>query len=346
MRRFLPLLVLIAFAWQTLPAPAAAQRTKRKPRAEHTLKVATLAPDGSSWMNIMHAMDDAIRAATDNRVGIKFYPSGVQGDELMVLRKIRSGQLHGGGFTGQGIGAIAPELRVLELPFLFEDYEQVDRVHAALDARFEEILADKGFQLLGWADVGFIYLFTNTPVQSPEDLKRVKMWLWEGDPLATAFFESFDIAPIPLAIVDVLTSLQTGLIDGVYSSPLACVALQWFTRIKHMTDFPLIHALGAMVVDQRAWEKIPAEDRVVVRDVARQHFAQLKESTRAGDAEAIATMRERGIGMATIADDAAATFVAEGRAIWGDQADKLYPAELLDAVKGVLEEDLEAPIGD
>jgi len=145
--------IVVCALLSAIVVPEAEAQGRRKSRPKHQIKIATLAPDGSTWMNIMYEMDDAIRAATDNRVGIKFYPSGVQGDELMVLRKIRSGQLHGGGFTGQGIGALAPELRVLEIPFLFENYEQVDAVRAEINPKLERILDDKGYALLGWADV-------------------------------------------------------------------------------------------------------------------------------------------------------------------------------------------------
>ncbi len=324
---------------------AAGTRAGRPPRPRHYLKIATLAPDGSTWMKIMREMDAAIRVATDNRVGIKFYPGGVQGDELMVLRKIRNGQVHGGGFTGQGLGAIASELRVLEIPFLFDNVTEVDQVHARLDPVFDEIFRQQGYVLLGWADVGYIYLFTNSPVSGPDDLRRVKMWLWEGDPLATAFFKAFDVSPIPLALTDVLTALQTGLIDGVYSSPLACVALQWFTRIKHMTDFPLVYGTGAMVVDVRAWEKIPAADRGLVEEVADQHFARLTDALRQSDVESIATMRERGIDIISIDPADVQTFTERGRQIWYEQAGEIYPPELLDQVVETLGE-IRAGAGD
>ncbi|MGD8395863.1 MAG: TRAP transporter substrate-binding protein DctP [Candidatus Eiseniibacteriota bacterium] len=324
------------------PGDAAAGR---RPRPRHELKIATLAPDGSTWMKIMRAMDEAIREATENRVGIKFYPGGVQGDEFIVLRKIGLGQVQGGGFTGQGLGAIAPELRVLEVPFLFDNYDEVDRVRQELDPVFEGILADKGYALLGWADVGFVYLFTNRPVTTPDDLRDVKMWLWEGDPLATAFYEAFDISPIPLALTDVLTALQTGLVDGVYGTPLSCVALQWFTRIGYMTHFPLVYGTGAMVVDRRAWEKIPEADRAIVREVADRHFAELIAATRQGDREAIETMRERGIEILEIDAAEARDFVETGRAVRYEQAGTLYPRALLDRVEAVLAE-MRAASGD
>jgi TRAP-type C4-dicarboxylate transport system substrate-binding protein len=335
-RRFLALLLGIGFLWLTsAPAPATAQR---RPKPKQVIKLATLAPEGSTWMKIMRELDDEVRAVTENRVGFKYYPGGVQGEELVVLKKIRLGQLHGGGFSGQGLGEIAPALRVLEVPFLFENQDEVDHVHEKLDPTFEQIVEAEGFVLLGWLEVGFIYLFTDRPVQGPEDLKAVKMWLWEGDPLATAFFNAYRISPIPLSVTDVLTALQTGLINGVYCSPLACIALQWFTRVKYMTDARLTHGMAAVVVDRRHWEKIGSEDQERIRSLAADHFRRLTERTRVENEESIQVMEKRGIEIVSSDPDRLRAFEAIGREVWQEQVGKLYPQTLLDQVVGAVEE--------
>ncbi len=327
------LLMIAALAHAQAPGAS-----PRRPKPQHEIKLATLAPDGSTWMNIMHELDAAVRRETENRVGFKFYPGGVQGDELVVLKKIRTGQLHGGGFTGLGLGEIASELRVLELPFLFQDPAEVDQVHEKLDPTFEKILGDKGYVLLGWAEVGFIYLFTDRPVAGPEDLKQVKMWLWEGDRLAADFFSAYGISPIPLAVTDVLTALETGLINGVYASPLACIALQWFTRVSHMTDARLTHGIGAVVVDRRTWDPIPAADQATVRRLAAAHFRQLVERTRKENEESIAVMQKRGITIVTPDAARVAEFSTIGRQVWRAEVGKLYPQSLLDQVIAAVEE--------
>lgn len=184
--------------------------------AQHTIKFATIAPEGSTWMNVMREYDTAVRKESGGRLGFKMYAGSVQGEDKDVLPKIRLGQLHSAGLTGFGLGKIAPRLRILDSPFLFTSYEEVDYLYETLDKEFRQALLDNNFVLLGWAEVGFVYVFTNTPVRSPADMKGVKMWMWEGDPVAEATFKAFDIEPIPLSVVDVLTSLQTGLINGAY----------------------------------------------------------------------------------------------------------------------------------
>jgi TRAP-type C4-dicarboxylate transport system substrate-binding protein len=108
----------------------------KKPKPDFQIKFATLAPEGSTWMKTMRSIDDEVRRRTDNRLGFKFYPGGVQGDEKDVLRKIRNGQLHGGGFTGFGLGSVVSEVRVQELPFMFESLEELDYLREQTDPYF------------------------------------------------------------------------------------------------------------------------------------------------------------------------------------------------------------------
>ena len=305
-------------------------------KPKHQLKIATLAPDGSTWMKIMHELDDAVQAGTGGEVGLKFYPGGIQGDEPIVLRKIATGQLHGGGLTGVGLGTIAPALRVLELPFLFRDDAEVAWIHERMDPVFGDILKENGFTLLGWADVGFVYLYSKNPIASKADLQGQKLWLWEGDPLAQEFLAEAGVAPVPLSITDVMTSLQTGLVSAVYVSPLACIALQWFTRVGYTTDIPITHAMGAVVVANAAWEEIPAEHRDTVRRLCDEHFARLRAATGVENAESERVIAESGVVTVTPAPAEVERLWGIGTKVAAALTGKLYSAELLGRVRGEL----------
>jgi len=310
----------------------------KEPKPEVLLKIATLAPDGSTWMNLMRELDERVRERTANEVGFKYYAGGVQGDERLVLRKMRTGQLQGGGFTGNGLGVIAPELRVLEIPFLLETESEIDAMYERFGPRFEKALGEAGYALLGWAEVGFIHLFTKRPVTSLADLRNQKMWLWEGDPLPEAFFLEAGVAPVSLAITDVYTSLQTGLVDGVYASPYATVVLQWHTQVSAMSEAPITHAIGAVVVSKPAWEKVSAESRGAIREIADDVFARLRTSSRRENREAIADIRQAGIRIVPIGDDEMATFRAIGARAAQRGVGTLYSQELLDEVRAAVEE--------
>jgi len=324
-RRFAPALCLVAGI-----AGGASLAVAQTPAVQ--LKIATVAPEGTTWMQVMREIDAAVRKETGNAVGFKIYPGGVQGDEMVVLRKVRSGQLHGGGLTGRGLGSIAPALRVMELPFLISSYAQVDQVRAALNPRFEAIVREAGYTVLGWADVGFVYIFSRQPVADQASLKSTKMWLWEGDPLAEALFKAAGIVPVPLAITDVMTSLQTRLVDGVYTSPLGCLSLQWFSRVENYTDMPLTFATGAVVVSNAAWESVPPQHRATVQRICAEKFAALIRRARQEDAEALVQIEKNGVHKVAVSAAERARFEAIGRTVWKEETGKLYPQDLLDAV--------------
>ena len=226
---------------------------------QHTIKFATVAPEGSTWMNIMREYDEAVRDESGGRLRFKIYGGSSQGEDNVVLRKIRLGQLHSAGFTGVGLGEIAPKVRILDAPFLFRNYKEVDHLYETLGKEFKETFEENDYVLLGWAEIGFVYVFTNTPVRTLDDLSGVRMWMWEGDPVAEATFKALNINAIPLSVIDVLTSLQTGLIDGAYTSPLAAIALQWFTRVKYMMGVPIADASGAVVISKKKFDSLPKD---------------------------------------------------------------------------------------
>ncbi len=334
--RVTSIVLLTAVIFLMTAGSSDAARSSR--RARYQIKIATLATDGSTWMNLMYELDDRIREETAGDVGLRFYPGGVQGDEMIVLDKIRFGQLQGGGLTGVGLGQVAPSLRIMEVPFLLRDSSEVDAVHRAMDPIFEAELEQAGFVLLGWAEVGFVYLYSRQPVASLDDLRRQKVWVWEGDPLAEALFREADISPVPLAISDVLTSLQTGLITAVYVTPLANIAMQWFTRIAYTTDLPLTYSMGAVVISRDSWEKIPAQHRPVVRRLCDEYFGKLSEATRRDNAESMKVMAENGIRTVVPPDPEIAAFREIGERVRLRLVGSLYNQSILDKVLQALED--------
>jgi len=262
---------------------------------QYTIKFATLAPEGSTWMNVMKEYDQAIRAESNGAMGFKIYAGGVQGDEKDVLRKIKVGQLHSAGITGVGMTSIAPKARILDTPFLFKSYDEVDYITGLIGDELNQAFEDGGFVNLGWAEVGWTYVFSNTPVRTPEDLRKVKMWMWEGDPIAEAMFKAIGVNPIPLSVTDVLTSLQTNLIDAVYAPPLVAISMQWFTRLKYMNQMPLADAAGAVVISKKKFDELPPElQKILVRN-GKKFMQKLTLLSREDNAKALTTLTQNGI---------------------------------------------------
>jgi TRAP-type C4-dicarboxylate transport system substrate-binding protein len=262
---------------------------------KHVLRLATLAPQGSTWMTAFGTVSREIKKQTDGEVALKFYPGGVMGDESAMVRKMRTGQLDGAAVTNVGLGDIDRQLLMLQLPLLFRSYAELDRVRELMKDKFGKLLADAGFVLAGWSDVGFVYLFSNTPIATPADLKGTKMWVWESDPVAREAMRVAGVNAVPLGVPDVLPSLQTGVVDAFQNSPYGAVALQWYTKAKYITNLKIAMAIGGSVFSERAWNELePAHHKLLLR-IAREQHEDLRERIRKDNEAAVATLRRRGL---------------------------------------------------
>jgi TRAP-type C4-dicarboxylate transport system substrate-binding protein len=300
------------------------------------IKCATIAPAGSAWDKIFVAMNDELKQRTNGQVAFKIYAGGVQGDEKAVVQKIRSGQLGCGGLTGFGLGMIAPSVRVLEVPFLFSSEGEIDSRTSKVTPQLEKALASGNppVELLGWAEAGFVYIMSNKPIAKLSDMKGVKMWMWEGDPVAEAMFRKMNLTPIQLTLPDVLTSLQTGVIEGVYAPPMGAVALQWTSRVKYYTDLPLVNSIGALVVAKSEFSKLSGEQQKILKEVGQKYCRQIVDQTRSDNRAALSKLESLGIKKVPVADTDKQELMGISKAVGQDLIGKLYSADLLTAVQG------------
>ncbi len=308
-------------------------RTSVEAKERYIIKLATLAPEGTPWMNIFHKINGEIKKRTGGMVKLRAYPGGVLGGDRDMIRKIRIGQIHGAGFTGMGLGSINRDIFVMEIPFLFQNYEEVDYVLSKMDDYFRKGFREEGYVLLGWSEIGFVYLLSNVPVTSVKDIKGTKVWLWEGDPIASPVLRKAGVAPIPLGVPDVLMALQTNLIDVVYASPFAAIALQWFTKVKYMTDLPLIYSLGGILLSKRMFDKIPANLQEIVKDVFHNHISLLNVRTRRDNDEAVRVMQKQGIKLVSPTDEETEEFKRISLEAIDELGDKVFSKDVLVQVR-------------
>lgn len=265
------------------------------PSAATVLKIATLAPEGSSWVRALRDIDADLRAGTGTALSLKIYPGGVQGDEDVILRKIRIGQLQGAGLGGIGVSQVFADVLALEMPFLFADYDEVDYVLEKMGAFYAAGYLQAGYVLLGWSDIGFVYLMSRDPVRGADDIRGMKVWRLQGEPITGVLFQKAGVAAVPLSIPDVLLGLQTNLVDVVYAPPAAAIVLQWFTRVRYYTDLPINYSLGAFVVERQSFEALTPDQQALLRDSAARHMRAHKQRGRRDNEEALAVMRKEGV---------------------------------------------------
>lgn len=258
-------------------------------------KIATLSPDGSTWMKLLREAGDEIAAKTENRVTFKFYPGGVMGDDQAVLRKIRAGQLHGAVLTAGGLTQTYGDIQLYNLPMAFESMAEVDYVRERMDDSLFAGLRENGYVGFGFAEVGFAYAMSKAEVRTLDEIRAQKVWVPEGDPGSELAISAFGVSPIPLSIADVLSGLQTGLINGVAVPPIAAIALQWHTQLSYALDVPLLYVYGLLAVQDRRFDRLSEADQDVFYSVMSEAVSQVNARSRVDHERAVEVLAQQGI---------------------------------------------------
>jgi TRAP-type C4-dicarboxylate transport system substrate-binding protein len=264
------------------------------------IKIATVAPDGSRWIQQMRAGAEEVNTRTGGRVSIKFYPGGVMGNDAQVLRKIRIGQLQGGAFTAGGLAERYGALNLYGIPLLFRSLDEIDAVRAKLDPELASGLDGAGFVTFGFIEGGFANVLANEPIHSVDDMRRKKVWVPEGDPISFMVMEALGLSPAVLPVTDVLTGLQTGLIDIAFASPVAALVLQWHTKVKYITEIPVSYSMGIFAIEKAAYSALSAADQQVVREVMTRYIGALDREARDDNRRAGEVLAKSGLETVTV----------------------------------------------
>jgi len=262
---------------------------------KHLFKIASLAPAGSVWVEQFENFAKEVTEKTGGEVGFRVYPGGVMGDDQAMFRKMRVGQLHGGGFTMTGIAAVVPDFRIMAIPALFESYEEVDFVKEGLIPAFKERFREKDLEFIALTEVGFIHAMSTQAIDTLEKLQQSKNWSPSGDPISENYLKFLGITPVQLSIPDVLSSLQSGLIETVYNSLYGAIVLQWFTKAKYVIEQPYGYAYGVFALDGKKFAALSEPQQQAINAAAAVHFPILLTKTRESNSESRRVMSDRGM---------------------------------------------------
>jgi len=271
--------------------------------AQMQLKIATLAPQNSDWASKFQEGSKEIQRRTQNRVKLKFYWGGAQGNAKKNLQKIKIGQLHGGTFSPTDFQDIYPDLNIYGLPFLFKNSDEIEYVRSLVDLDLESGFKRLGYEMYGFAGGGFAYVMSNEPISGYDDLKGQKIWLPQGDLISYEAMKSLELLPVPLPMTDVLTGLQTGLIDIVAIPPVVALALQWHTKIKYTTRIPVLYAMGFLAIDSKFINRLSIHDRNVISEVLRGIYEEVDADSKNDSEDAMQALLNIGIKEVTFHDN-------------------------------------------
>ncbi|MDD4732827.1 MAG: TRAP transporter substrate-binding protein DctP [Desulfovibrio sp.] len=285
------------------------------PAQAATLKIATLAPEGVTATQALREAAKEVETATQGRVQIKIYTGGVMGSDAQIMRKLRAGQIHAATLSSGSLAQVDFNFGLLGMPMLVTTPAQADAARAAVEKQLLERMRSHGLYCTGFIEVGFIHIMGNVAVHGPEDMTKAKPWLPEGSRVGQDMFAAFGVTPIPLPLPDVLTGLQTGVIDTVVSSPVATLALQWFTRISRITNEPLLYAYGTLAFADRGLKRLSDADRQVVLDVFTRRMAEVDKGVRAENDNAMQALLAQGIELVEVSPEGRDRFKAKAREV-------------------------------
>ncbi|NOQ15123.1 MAG: C4-dicarboxylate ABC transporter [Methyloprofundus sp.] len=288
--RFQLILLFFILTVQAIPVAQATQ----------VLKIATISPDGTMWMKKMRAGGKEVEKRTEGRVKFKFYPGGVMGNDQSMLRKMRFKQLHGGVFSVGGLAKVYPDIHIYAMPSVFASQKEVDYVRSRMDEDLFRGLEEKGLIGFGFMGGGFTFSMSSQPQRNLNDLRRQKVWIPEGDVIAMALMKSAGISPIPLPLADVLTGLQTGMINSAAVTPVGAIAFQWYTKLPYISDIPINYYYALLAIDKKAYKKISPADQVIVRKVMTRINNEIDQLNRKDNDEAFQTLQKQGAKIVTL----------------------------------------------
>ena len=272
----------------TAPTPALAKKRIK-------IKLGTLAPEASAWYDGLRRIGDRWKKASDGKIRFKIYAGGVVGDEGDLIRKMKIGQLQAASITGIGLQRLTPATMAWQVPMAIQSYEELDYVREKMGPMVKAELEAAGFVVLHWGDAGWAHLFSKVPAQTPADFSALKLYTWSEDPESEAAWKAAGFNPVPLSATEVLSSLQSGLVDWYVTTPLFALSSQWFGLTPHMVQVKWAPLNGATVMTKKAYDKIPPELRPELMRIAAEEGNKTQAEVRSLDGKAIKAMVDRGL---------------------------------------------------
>lgn len=282
-RMKIPMLILAAAALAHTPLEAAT-----------VVKLTTLAPKDSSYHQALQKMGQRWKKDSGGAVDLVIYPGGIQGGESAMVKRMRIGQIQAAMITAVGLSEIETSVTgVQSMPMMFRDLDDVDFIVQKLQPQLEEKLLQKGFVVLFWTDAGWVQYFSRSPVRTPDDLRRMKLFSWSKGDYSDEIMKKSGFNPVPLETADILPGLQTGLIDAVAMPPFYALSTQVYTAAPHMVELSWAPLVGACVIDKKTWDKIPAAAQSAMKDAGIETGKFIRETSRKESAEAVRTMETK-----------------------------------------------------
>ncbi len=304
-------------------------------QARAKIRMGTLAPKGSNWHQLLEEMGFRWKQATGGEVELTIYAGGIVGGEEEMIRKMRIGQLQAAAISNAGLAEVERSAYGLMVPMMFESYQEWDYVRQEVNRDLEAKLSERGFKVLTWSDVGWVYFFTRTPLQTPEQLRQRRLGASPSEPATLDIMKWAGLNPVPITIADTATGLQTGLIDTIYIPLIFAQGSQLYREARNMTDLRWVPLQGALLMHEDGLERISAEHRSKILEIAREVGERLRRQTREQEEEALQTMKERGLQVWPVDEPTRRQWLELARGAYPRIRERLVSPEVFDKIQSL-----------
>ena len=303
------------------------------------IRMATLAPKGSSFHQTLQVMGQKWRDAPDGGANLTIYTDGTMGSEFDAIRRMRIGQLQAAMLTVFGLAEIEESVNALEyMPMMFRSLDEMSYVLKNLRPILEKKILDKGFVVLFWGDAGWVRWFASEPVKFPEDLKKMKTFVWAGDTKQLDLMKAAGYNPVPLEANDILTGLQTGMVNVVPTTPTYALAGQFYRKAKYMLEVNWAPLLGATVVTKDVWERLSPRDQEYIRLTAAEAGRSIRAQSRLESDQSVEAMVKRGLVVQKVTPEIQARWEAAAAEFYPKIRGNMVPVEIFDKVQVLIRE--------
>lgn len=303
-----------------------------------TIKLGSLAPSGSPWDKAIRKISSEWKALSKGKVIVKVYPGGIAGDEMDMIRKMRINQLHSAALTGIGMTKLFTGVMSVQLPLLVRNDKELHYVMEKLAPRFESEIEAKGFKVLTWTKVGWVHFFSKQPVVNTIDLQKQKLWIAEGDADGVQAWKQAGFNPVPLSTNDIMTSLQSGMIEGISVTPLSAAAYQWFGIANNMCDMQWAPLLGGIVISMKTWKKFPPALQAKLEASAKKIGKEMQVEIDQADQQAINIMKQNGLNISHVPENEVVQWKTVAEEAYKTVVGKSFDKETYELIVKYLEE--------
>jgi len=307
--------------------------------AQTRIRLGTLVPSGSSYYHSLESMGAKWKQASNGAITLTLYGGGTMGSEDEIVRRMRIGQLQAAVLTAAGLSEIDPSVAALQkTPLMYRSLDEAAYVREKLAPDLERRLAEKGFVVLFWGDAGWVRLFTKNPGMLPRDFKTMKIFVTANDVALSELYKTAGFHPVLLEWSDVLTSLQTGIVDAVPTIPFHALTNQFYLSTHNMLALDWLPLVGALIVTKKSWEALQPAQRDAMLKSAAECGRELQEQGRKENQESVEAMQKRGLQVHSVDKEAEAEWRRFSEGLYPNIRGNIVPAEMFDKVVQILHE--------